>query len=120
MCVLEVMSEFVCFKQKTAYEMRISDVSSDVCSSDLRYRLPGFGARRRSDRAAGGQFTAVGRDRTAAGGRDRRARTVVGGAATGIGDLPALLADRPARDQKHRVQGKNVYVRLALVSRRLL
>src|SRR3546814_10330316 len=27
------------FKQKTAYEMRISDWSSDVCSSDLR-RLP--------------------------------------------------------------------------------
>src|SRR3546814_7438617 len=28
------------FKQKTAYEMRISDWSSDVCSSDLR--LHGF------------------------------------------------------------------------------
>src|SRR3546814_4424871 len=29
---------FLCFffKQKTAYEMRISDWSSDVCSSDLR------------------------------------------------------------------------------------
>src|SRR3546814_1040441 len=26
---------FVFFKQKTAYEMRISDRSSDVCSSDL-------------------------------------------------------------------------------------
>src|SRR3546814_9275945 len=26
------------FKQKTAYEMRISDWSSDVCSSDLRCR----------------------------------------------------------------------------------
>src|SRR3546814_4584282 len=26
---------FFCFKQKTAYEMRISDWSSDVCSSDL-------------------------------------------------------------------------------------
>src|SRR3546814_5236198 len=26
------------FKQKTAYEMRISDWSSDVCSSDLRDR----------------------------------------------------------------------------------
>src|SRR3546814_3574584 len=26
------------FKQKTAYEMRISDWSSDVCSSDLRRR----------------------------------------------------------------------------------
>src|SRR3546814_1650955 len=28
---------FFFFKQKTAYEMRISDWSSDVCSSDLRY-----------------------------------------------------------------------------------
>src|SRR3546814_5511980 len=27
------------FKQKTAYEMRISDWSSDVCSSDLRRRV---------------------------------------------------------------------------------
>src|SRR3546814_2900242 len=26
---------FFCFKQKTAYELRISDWSSDVCSSDL-------------------------------------------------------------------------------------
>src|SRR3546814_2622756 len=31
---------FFFFKQKTAYEMRISDWSSDVCSSDLRSRLP--------------------------------------------------------------------------------
>src|SRR3546814_4016104 len=30
-----LMSCFVFFKQKTAYEMRISDWSSDVCSSDL-------------------------------------------------------------------------------------
>src|SRR3546814_5068737 len=29
---------FFFFKQKTAYEMRISDWSSDVCSSDLRTR----------------------------------------------------------------------------------
>src|SRR3546814_13097523 len=29
------MCEFFFFKQKTAYEMRISDWSSDVCSSDL-------------------------------------------------------------------------------------
>src|SRR3546814_15872253 len=27
------------FKQKTAYEMRISDWSSDVCSSDLKLRI---------------------------------------------------------------------------------
>src|SRR3546814_1403785 len=30
---------FFFFKQKTAYEMRISDWSSDVCSSDLVVRL---------------------------------------------------------------------------------
>src|SRR3546814_6274305 len=31
---------FFFFKQKTAYEMRISDWSSDVCSSDLLPKLP--------------------------------------------------------------------------------
>src|SRR3546814_1884186 len=30
------------FKQKTAYEMRISDWSSDVCSSDLPWMWLGF------------------------------------------------------------------------------
>src|SRR3546814_4222220 len=30
---------FFFFKQKTAYEMRISDWSSDVCSSDLQGRV---------------------------------------------------------------------------------
>src|SRR3546814_3049737 len=30
---------FFVFKQKTAYEMRISDWSSDVCSSDLLDRI---------------------------------------------------------------------------------
>src|SRR3546814_2190809 len=51
---------FVCliflvfFKQKTAYEMRISDWSSDVCSSDLpRARAPGLDVR-----SAGGGFSA--------------------------------------------------------------
>src|SRR3546814_8198732 len=32
------------FKQKTAYELRISDWSSDVCSSDLGIRIPGHEA----------------------------------------------------------------------------
>src|SRR3546814_19001787 len=31
-----LLSEFFFFKRKTAYEMRISDWSSDVCSSDLQ------------------------------------------------------------------------------------
>src|SRR3546814_5931217 len=34
---------FFFFKQKTAYEMRISDWSSDVCSSDLRRAHGGAG-----------------------------------------------------------------------------
>src|SRR3546814_9184428 len=45
---------FFFFKQKTAYEMRISDWSSDVCSSDLTERrgkqaAGGIPARKRSE-----------------------------------------------------------------------
>src|SRR3546814_7872393 len=40
------MRLFVFFKQKTAYEMRISDWSSDVCSSDL---APEAGGSRQPD-----------------------------------------------------------------------
>src|SRR3546814_1081999 len=36
------MCIFVFFKQKTAYEMRISDWSSDVCSSDLDWTQSRF------------------------------------------------------------------------------
>src|SRR3546814_5916239 len=35
MCIDSCVLVFFLFKQKTAYEMRISDWSSDVCSSDL-------------------------------------------------------------------------------------
>src|SRR3546814_1824732 len=35
---------FCFFKQKTAYEMRISDWSSDVCSSDLHHITAQMGA----------------------------------------------------------------------------
>src|SRR3546814_4284602 len=38
-CFLFLYDYFFFFKQKTAYEMRISDWSSDVCSSDLLQRL---------------------------------------------------------------------------------
>src|SRR3546814_12936733 len=38
----DVMFYFFFFKQKTAYEMRISDWSSDVCSSDLHGLNPLF------------------------------------------------------------------------------
>src|SRR3546814_6110438 len=53
MCVLV---GFFFFKQKTAYELRISDWSSDVCSSDLlrgglkvaAVKAPGFVDRRKA------------------------------------------------------------------------
>src|SRR3546814_7434738 len=35
---MSLLFAFFFFKQKTAYEMRISDWSSDVCSSDLNQR----------------------------------------------------------------------------------
>src|SRR3546814_11147340 len=38
-CLCCMIDCFFFFKQKTAYEMRISDWSSDVCSSDLLYRI---------------------------------------------------------------------------------
>src|SRR3546814_12569043 len=44
MCSLGLFGFFFFFKQKTAYEMRISDWSSDVCSSDLC--KPGLAPRR--------------------------------------------------------------------------
>src|SRR3546814_13469905 len=62
------------FKQKTAYEMRISDWSSDVCSSDLQM-------------AAGG----VAGDDDAA-----RRDAVVGGVAVEPGERPAHLVDHGA------------------------
>src|SRR3546814_2954270 len=56
------------FRQKTAYEMRISDWSSDVCSSDL-------GTAQAADHRCGGAaFPAAGlcRDRAGRAGRGER------------------------------------------------
>src|SRR3546814_3846916 len=39
MFVVLCISFFFFFKQKTAYDMHISDWSSDVCSSDLGFRV---------------------------------------------------------------------------------
>src|SRR3546814_12350270 len=73
---------FFFFKQKTAYEMRISDWSSDVCSSDLAHgRAPREGTcpacRLRAD---------MGR-RAEGGGKDRA--------------VPYLLQIQPERPVRH-------------------
>src|SRR3546814_3486653 len=61
-CTICLMPVYICifvFKQKTAYEMRISDWSSDVCSSDLdegagRDDFAGVGRLHALHRAGGG------------------------------------------------------------------
>src|SRR3546814_8278226 len=59
---------FFFFKQKTAYEMRISDWSSDVCSSDLARRVAAAGVphqpgaialRQRAQRPEGPRYAAA-------------------------------------------------------------
>src|SRR3546814_3532368 len=58
------------FKQKTAYEMRISDWSSDVCSSDLGPRRGGEQLFQRGPCGAAGKGRAVrGRDHAIGEGR---------------------------------------------------
>src|SRR3546814_18378876 len=54
-----MLLSFFFFKQKTAYEMRISDWSSDVCSSDLQGIVHGLHGYRQS-RGQGGVVHAFG------------------------------------------------------------
>src|SRR3546814_4634635 len=85
---------FFFFKQKTAYEMRISDWSSDVCSSDLppSHLAPDAVARsrrllageehpqfRRSDRRAGAPAARTGRRGLLVLARGRRSEERRGG-----------------------------------------
>src|SRR3546814_9555430 len=71
---------FFFFKQKTAYEMRISDWSSDVCSSDLAveaelmHLLRRHARRRREAQRIGVIFVALGQPPDA--GVVRRAREI--------------------------------------------
>src|SRR3546814_3585180 len=82
------------FKQKTAYEMRISDWSSDVCSSDCTRRRPRprhlWQGRTRQHRAAArGAFSATSvaapatRASHDAGGRSEERRVGEEGVSTG-------------------------------------
>src|SRR3546814_2105518 len=76
---------FFFFKQKTAYEMRISDWSSDVCSSDLRLHL--LGDRDAMPRPDESREIGFGRMDGNAAHRHRR---------------PAMLAARRQRDVERR------------------
>src|SRR3546814_13339176 len=78
---------FFFFKQKTAYEMRISDWSSDVCSSDLRLA----GDERREAVTERGQNDADGQ-------RPKNCREYALG--------PENVAELPHNGQRHR-RGKH-------------
>src|SRR3546814_15300735 len=98
---------FFFFKQKTAYEMRISDWSSDVCSSDLhdRQRVVDLGER----------AEVVVERRHASphvrGDASHRQRLVT---------VPVHQCERGFEDRKSVVSGKSVSVRVDLGGRRII
>src|SRR3546814_2814687 len=59
-CLVVLYLCFFFFKQKTAYEMRISDWSSDVCSSDLEASGEASTVTGKNGFASGTNSTAVG------------------------------------------------------------
>src|SRR3546814_16425780 len=93
---------FFFFKQKTAYEMRISDWSSDVCSSDLT-RTPGRGSVAGGAAGDGGR----GRARNAVAGPPVRPSGTLAELQTGVDHLLSaldagdeILVDRLGRGNK--------------------
>src|SRR3546814_15004150 len=99
---------FFFFKQKTAYEMRISDWSSDVCSSDL-----------------GGDLQDRHRVRTCLGHRHRPCRfcrRCTGSVCCGTSNSGRTCRrrGRGRRDRKSVVEGKSVSVRVDLGGRRII
>src|SRR3546814_6992180 len=116
MCALLWCLGLFCFffKQKTAYEMRISDWSSDVCSSDLI----AFGVRQQ---VAAGQFQL----RAAIGHVARRERHVVVRRQIDVdrfADIEAgfLGVCEHRIDRKSVVSGTSVSVRVDLGGRRII
>src|SRR3546814_18978308 len=105
------------FKQKTAYELRISDWSSDVCSSDLETDL--FAAHagaavlvQRRQRRTVQPYAAVARQVQPRHQRQQRALARAGGAADGQGftlpDIEAyVLEDQQITFTPHNQIGKD-------------
>src|SRR3546814_13982110 len=104
------------FKQKTAYEMRISDWSSDVCSSDVSCPVF-FGAA-----AIAPDFvTFIFGPKWTEGSYIMIALALVAGPATlNYFQGPALFAAGRSGDRKSVGEGKRVAVRVDLGGRRFL
>src|SRR3546814_11774915 len=98
---------FFFFKQKTSYEMRISDWSSDVCSSDLTMI-----ALYPASRVSSSFFTLV--------ARSRSSRTSASSAPRSMLNAWRESADTWLEDRKSVVEGKSVSVRVDLGGRRII
>src|SRR3546814_12353324 len=114
---------FIClfffFKQKTAYEMRISDWSSDVCSSDLQPLDVGLGGhaieaadqrRHPCEEAPAGKSGAIGQRPDKDVTEQQHCRRVA------LAARPQI-DDGRQRDRKSVEKGKRVSVRLELGGR---
>src|SRR3546814_10898973 len=91
------------FKQKTAYEMRISDWSSDVCSSDLKPARKDIAMAVRQAKAARRATTAV-----------RQAKAAKAGSAAAM-----QWAMKAEKDRKSVMSGKRVSGRVDQGRRRM-
>src|SRR3546814_14084592 len=110
---------FFFFKQKTAYEMRISDWSSDVCSSDLggpwsARTVCGRRRGRRSPRRRGCRDRRFAGDRVQISARMRRREE------WGARSAEHHPGRSIVRDRKSVVEGKSVSVRVDLGGRRII
>src|SRR3546814_20085733 len=103
---MSIVSSFVYlfffFKQKTAYEMRISDWSSDVCSSDLLLWKGRCGARETYQRSSGEIIYEDETDSVAALGGGVRGVQHGNGVSAGAGCAVALAEERAARSPAAR------------------
>src|SRR3546814_12296987 len=94
------------FKQKTAYDMRISDWSSDVCSSDLAATPASWGT---------SSTDAIGHPSGGGLIRVRGARLPADAALAGRGhSWMGSCTTRQVQDRKSVVEGKRESVRVAL------
>src|SRR3546814_17159447 len=101
--------KFLCFKQKTAYEVRISDWISDVCSSDLT---------RPSTRSPPSSSMSI-RLKALASPRSR-VEIEVPPCTTSIGRPGCAPGNSCMKDRKSVVSGKSVSVRVDLGGRRII
>src|SRR3546814_6574069 len=105
---------FFFFKQKTAYEMRISDWSSDVCSSDLWAWAKSPSRRRRTSCACSTRYRArrlptVGRPDAPDAGAPMKVTILGCGASPGVPRIDGVWGDcDPAEPKNRRTRGSIV------------